>query len=257
MRLVIFKYRELLIELTKREIKQRYKQSILGYAWVILNPLFQMLVMAFVFSLILRIEGINIPYSLFLYAGLLPWTMFSTSVQSATSSLVFNAGLLTKIYFPRDVFITSTILSKLVDFLLASIIFIGFMIYYKVPLTWHFLWLAPLLSIQILFTYGISLITSSVNLFYRDVQYVVNLFLIVWMYLTPVIYPSTNFPQKYQWIFIANPLAALINGYREVLFNNSPPALVPLLSSLIISIVFAIIGKSIFLHLEGKFADVV
>ena len=114
-------YRELLSELTRREIKQRYKQSILGYAWVILNPLFQMLVMSFVFSIIMRMPDIGVPYPIYLYAGLLPWTLFSNSLGSAVNSLVNNAGLLTKIYFPREIFVLSTLRAKVVDFLPKSL----------------------------------------------------------------------------------------------------------------------------------------
>lgn len=254
---ILTTYRELLSELTKREIKQRYKQSVLGYAWVILNPLIQMIVMAFVFSLIMRIPDLGVPYSIFLYAGLLPWTLFVNSITGASGALVGNAGLLTKIYFPREIFIASTLIAKLVDFFLASTVFIAFMIYFQIPLTWNVLWFFPILAIQMLFTYALSLFVAAANLFYRDIQYIVGLGLLVWMYLTPVIYPTELFPPQYQWIFKLNPMAVFINAYREILLAGGSPNLTSLSIALVLSIVLFLIFYRLFKKLEGVFADVV
>ncbi len=253
----VLHYRELLSELTKREIKQRYKQSVLGYAWVILNPLIQMTVMAFVFSQILRVGDLGVPYPIFLYAGLLPWTLFTTSLNSSVNVLVGNAGLLTKIYFPRVVFVQSTILAKMIDFLLSSTVFVLFMIYYQIPVTWNVLWFVPIFAIQNLFTYALSLLAAACNLFYRDIQYLLGLFLLVWMYLTPVIYPTDMFPEKYQWIFQLNPMAVFINAYRQVLLGGGMPNLVSLGIGLGLSVGLYVIATSVFRRLEGAFADVV
>lgn len=250
-------YHELLSELTIREIKQRYKQSILGYAWVILNPFFQMIVMAFVFSIVMRIPNLGVPYSIFLYAGLLPWTLFANSLTSAVNVLVANAGLITKIYFPREIFVASTILAKIVDFLLASTIFIAFLIYYQTPLTWHMLWIIPIFIIQQLFTYGLALILAAANLFYRDIQYLFGLVILVWMYLTPVIYTTELFPEKYRWIFQINPMAVIINAYRQVILAGGMPNLVSLALALLVSLMILLIGYKIFKKLEGVFADIV
>lgn len=250
-------YRELLIELTKREIKQRYKQSVLGYAWVILNPLIQMLVMAFVFSQVLRITNIGVPYPIFLYAGFLPWTLFTNSLNASVNSLVGNAGLLTKIYFPRVLFVQSALLAKIVDFLLACSIFVVFMLFYRIPFTWNILWVLPIFCIQSLFTYGISLFAAAVNLFYRDVQYLLSLGLLVWMYLTPVIYPIELFPERYRWIFQVNPMAVIVNAYREVILNGQIPNLMSLAIAATLSFIIFIIARHVFQKLEGVFADVV
>lgn len=250
-------YHELLSELTIREIKQRYKQSILGYAWVILNPFFQMIVMAFVFSIVMRIPNLGVPYSIFLYAGLLPWTLFANSLTSAVNVLVANAGLITKIYFPREIFVASTILAKIVDFLLASTIFIVFLIYYQTPLTWHMLWIIPIFIIQQLFTYGLALLLAAANLFYRDIQYLFGLVILVWMYLTPVIYTTELFPEKYRWIFQINPMAVIINAYRQVILAGGMPNLVSLALALLVSLMILLIGYKIFKKLEGVFADIV
>lgn len=254
---LITTYRELLEELTKREIRQRYKQSVLGYAWVILNPLVQMLVMAFVFSYVMRIPDLGVPYAIYLYAGLLPWTLFSNSINSATNALVGNAGLLTKIFFPREVFIASTLIAKIVDFLLASIVFVFFMFYFHIPLTINILWILPIFAIQMLFTYGLSLFFAAANLFYRDIQYVVSLLILVWFYLTPVIYPTEIFPPQFQWIFKLNPMAVIVNAYRQVILAGLPPNFTSLTIALILSVVLYIICYQLFKRLEGVFADVV
>lgn len=256
--LTIFtQYRELLAELTQREIKQRYKQSVLGYAWVILNPLFQMLVMAFVFSKIMRMPPLGVPYSVYLYAGLLPWTLFANSLTSAVNSLVGNAGLITKIYFPREIFVASTIGAKIVDFLLALSVFLIFLIYFQTPITFHLLWILPIFLIQQLFTYGLSLILAAANLFYRDVQYIFNLVILVWMYLTPVIYPVELFPEQYRWIFQLNPMAVIINAYRQVLLAGAEPNYLSLGIALSLSLALLAIAFKLFKRLEGVFADVV
>lgn len=256
--LAIFtKYQELLHELTMREIKQRYKQSVLGYAWVILNPFFQMLVMAFVFSIIMRIPDLGVPYALYLYAGLLPWTLFSNSLVSASNILVSNAGLITKIYFPREIFVASTILAKIVDFLLASTVFVAFMFYFRVGVTWNVLWVLPIFAIQMLFTYGLSLFLAAANLFYRDIQYLLGLVIMIWMYLTPVIYSTEIFPAHYRWIFQLNPMAVIINAYRQVILAGGMPNLRSLAIALVLSVVLLLISYKFFKKVEGVFADIV
>lgn len=250
-------YVELTRELTTREIKARYKQSILGYAWVILNPLFQMLVMAFVFSHIIRFPTVGTPYTVFLYAGLLPWTLFANSLTGATNALVASAPLLKKIYFPREIFVISTILSKIVDFLLASTVFVLFLFIYHQPFTINLLWVLPIFIIQQIFTYGLSLILSAINLFYRDIQYVLSLILTIGMYLTPVIYPTEIFPTEYRWIFQLNPMAVIINAYRESILSGGMPNLASLSIALLVSCSIALIGYRLFKKLEGVFADVV
>ncbi|MCB9802192.1 MAG: ABC transporter permease [Pseudomonadales bacterium] len=250
-------YRELLSELTWREIKQRYKQSILGYAWVILNPLIQMLVMAFVFSKILRVESLGVPYAVFLYVGLLPWNFFSGALAGATGSLVANAGLITKIYFPREVFVLSAILAKVVDLFLALSVLVVFLIYYHISLSWHIVWVVPIFGIQLIFTYGLSLFLAAANLLYRDIQYVLGLGLIVWMYLTPVIYPTEMFPDRYRWIFQINPMAVFINAYRQVILAAGEPNYMSLGIAAVVSTSVLMLGYWFFKKLEGVFADVV
>jgi lipopolysaccharide transport system permease protein len=252
-----YSFWELLSELTLREIKSRYKQSVLGYAWVILTPLFQMLVMSFVFSTVLRVPLAGVPYSVFLYAGLLPWILFSSAVASSTNALVSNASLITKIYLPREVFVMSTILAKIVDFFLASIVFIGFMIFFHLPLTGYALWFFPIFFIQQVFTFGLSLFLAAANLFYRDIQYVVGLALMMWMYLTPVMYPADILPDKYRFIFQLNPLAVFINAYRKTILGGGAPNYSSLAIGFALSIAMCVFGYAFFKKLEGIFADVI
>lgn len=255
--LFFIKYKELLSELTKREIKSRYKQSILGYAWVILNPFFQMIVMAFVFSHIMKIPVIGVPYAIYLYVGLLPWTLFANSLTASVNSLVNNASLITKIYFPREIFVLSSILAKIVDFALASVVLIIFLVWFRVPVTIHLLWFVPIFLIQQIFTYALSLLLSAFNLFYRDAQYVLSLGLILWMYLTPVIYPAELMPERYRWIFQLNPMAVLINAYRQIILSGSMPNLTSLMLAMGVSVSLYVVAYIIFKKLEGVFADVV
>lgn len=250
-------HRQLLIELTRREIAQRYKQSALGYFWVILNPLAQMLVMSFVFSQLFNISNIDVPYSLFLFTGLLPWTLFSNSLIGATNSLVSNSGLLSKIYFPREILVASTILAKNVDFFLASSVFIIMLIIFQIHLSWNVLWFIPIFFIQNLFAYGLSLFLAAFNLFYRDVQYLLSLVLMIWMYLTPIVYSPESFPPQYRWIFKINPMAVLVDAYRQVILYGNSPNITGLLIALVLAILLFGIAFVCFKKLEGQFADAV
>jgi ABC-type polysaccharide/polyol phosphate export permease len=216
------RWSELRYQLTSREIKSRYKQSFLGYAWVILNPFIQMLVMTFVFSLIVRVPSLGVPYAIFLYTALLPWNLFSNSLAHATNAFVSNSELIKKIYFPRQIFVQATMIAKVVDFALASTILALFMFVYHTPITWNIFWLIPIFLIQEIFTYGLALVLATANLFYRDIQYVLSLILMLWMYLTPVIYPVEMVPDQYKFIFKLNPMAVLVNAYREVILGGMP-----------------------------------
>jgi lipopolysaccharide transport system permease protein len=248
---------ELLVELTKREIKQRYKQSLLGYAWVILNPLMQMIVLAFIFSRILPVGDLSAPYPIFLYLGLLPWTFFSSSLTASTISLILNGKLLSKIYLPRTVFVQSTILAKGVDFILASSLFIVFALFFHVSLTFSSLWFFPLFLIQMWFTYSLSLLVAALNLFYRDIQYLLSFVLMVWMYATPIIYPQSLFGDELQWVFHINPMANFVMLYRQVVLEGTAPDWTLVGYALLITVVTYWIGLRVFKKLEGRFADVI
>jgi len=254
----VYKWRELLWQMVSREVKARYKQSILGYFWVILNPLAQMLVMSFAFSIIMRIptnSAGNIPYSIFLFVALLPWTLFSNSLSSAASSLVVSSSLITKIYFPRTILVISTIIAKIIDFLFANIILIIYLIIYQIPININILWIFPIFFIQQIFTLGLSLFFSAANLLYRDIQYLLSMILLLWMYITPIIYSADMIPVKYKFIFQLNPMAVIVNAYRQVILAGSPPKYSSLIIATVVSFVFLLIGLSYFKSREKIFAD--
>jgi lipopolysaccharide transport system permease protein len=254
----ILKRRELLYQLTSREIKARYKQSIIGYFWVILNPLFQMLVMSFAFSIIMRIPtnaSSHIPFSIFLYVALLPWNLFAGSLASASASLVGSGSLITKIYFPRSILVISTINAKIVDFLYASTILVAYMIAYRIPITINILWVIPIFFIQQIFTLGLALFFAASNLLYRDIQYLLSLLLLLWMYLTPVIYPADLVPERFKIFFQLNPMAVIINAYRQTVLGMAPPNYQSIIIALFVSFITLSLGLRYFKAKEKIFAD--
>lgn len=250
-------YRELLINLAHREINQRYKQSVLGYAWVILTPLVQMLVLTFVFSTILKIPSQGAPYILFLSVALLPWNFFVTGLTSSANSLVSNSNLITKIYFPREILVYSTILAKMVDLAFSLLVLVCFFIFFQQPVHISVLWVPVIFFIQLIFMGGLSLIVSSLNLFYRDIQYILALLLILWMYITPIIYPVEVIPPQYRFIMSLNPMAVIVNAYRKTILSGGPPNWSSLAIALVMSVVIFIVGFYLFKKSEGKFADYV
>ncbi len=255
--MIIFKHWELIKYLTEKEIKARYKQSFLGFFWVVLNPFFQMLIMSFVFSKVMRVNNLGVPYPVFLYAGLLPWLFFSNSLQNATEELVENASLIKKIYFPREILVLSALLAKAFDFALSTLIFVLLLIWYRIPFTPYMLLFLPLFLLQFLFTYGVSLFLSATNLFYRDVRYLLNLVVTIWFYATPVIYATEFFPVQYRWIFRINPMSVFINAYRQILLAGDLPNFPSLLIGVCVSLLIFILSIGLFKRLEGMFADVV
>jgi len=254
----VIKWHELLWQMVGREVKARYKQSILGYFWVILNPLAQMLVMSFAFSIILRVPtnaAGNIPYSVFLFVALLPWNLFASSLTSACASLVGSASLITKVYFPRTILVLSTIIAKIVDFLFASIILIIYMIAYHLPINANILWIIPIFFIQQIFTVGLSLFFAAANLIYRDIQYLLNMIILLWMYASPVFYPADLVPGKYRILFQLNPMAVIINAYRQTILGGGAPNYSSLLIALLFSFIVLLIGLAYFKSREKIFAD--
>ena len=193
---------------------------------------------------------------MFLFCGLLAWNLFTNSVSACTNALVGSKDLIKKIYFPREILVASSIAAKFVDFCLASTVFIVMLFIYRLPVTWQVLWLGPILFIQVIFMYALGLILAAANLFYRDIQFLWNLVVLLWMYCTPVMYSPENFPAKIAWVFKVNPMAVLINAYRQVILAGGAPNFVSLAIALIVSLVLLVIGFRFFKKYEGKFADV-
>lgn len=253
----LFRYRELTEELVKREVKSRYKQSILGYAWVILVPLLNLAVLSLVFSVFVRIPTGNIPYPIFLFAGLVPWTFTANAISSATSSLVKNSSLITKVYLPQEVFPIAAILSKFIDLVLTLVILVLFMLVFGISYKLTLLYFPLVFVFQFLLVAGISFILSALNVFYRDVENVISVVLILWMYITPVIYPQEFIPEKFIPIFNLNPMMPIINSYRNIVLFGVPPAWTSFIYACIFSVVIFVVGFLFFKSKSKHFADVV
>ncbi|MFZ5517067.1 MAG: ABC transporter permease [Candidatus Zhuqueibacterota bacterium] len=253
----VYGYRELLYALITRDIKVRYKQSLLGVCWALLQPLALMIIFTIVFSRFASIATPGIPYPIFSYCALLPWTFFSTSLSFAIPSLVNNITLITKIYFPREIFPIAAVAACFFDFLVASLVFVGMMVIYHVAPTMALIFLPILLAIQIVLTLGIALFASAANVFFRDIRYVVPLALQIWLFLSPVIYPLALVPEKYRSLYLLNPMAVLIDGYRTVVLNGMAPSAIWLAWAALISfLVFA--GSYLFFKkIEMRFADLI
>ena len=211
------KHRDLLWMWAQREIQIRYKQSILGTAWAIIQPLVLMIMFSIIFANFLKVESDGLPYPLFSYAAVLPWTLLATSINFGIPSLVGNMNLVTKIYFPREILPLGSIIAALIDFLIAGIVFVGMMIWYHIPISWNILWLPVILMIELALILGVTLPASALNVFYRDIRFVIPLGLQLWMYASPVIYPISMVPEKFQGIYGLNPMVGILDSYRRVL----------------------------------------
>lgn len=250
-------YWELLVNLTKREVKGRYSQSFFGFAWAMAQPLATMLVFTFVFSRLGQIGSGGAPYPLFAYAALVPWFFFSNSVSSGMMSVITYRNIVTKTYFPREIIPLAQVSSRLLDFGAAATLFVLMALHYHVGFgVWALT--APLLFVMLVaFTCAITLLTSATNVFYRDVSPVVTIALQLWLYLTPVAYPLSKVPDRYRLFFALNPLTAIIEGTRSALvFNRAPDwSLVGLGAS--ITAVLLVGSFVLFKKLDRYFADVI
>lgn len=252
----IWAHRELLYFLVWRDLKVRYKQTILGASWVILQPLLMTLVFAVFLGKIARVPSGSVPYVLFLYSGLLPWTFFSNAVSSSSHSLIASAHMITKVYFPRSIVPAAALLVRLSDFLIASVTLIILMLYYGQPFTWAIL-IAPLLMLHLtLLALGLGLWFSALNVKYRDIGTALPVLLQLWMFASPIIYPSSLVPQQWKWAYDLNPLVGIIEGFRASIlglgFNWRS-----LMISVAITLTLLVYSTYAFKHLEDEFADVV
>jgi homopolymeric O-antigen transport system permease protein len=217
----LWAYRELFYFLIWRDLKVRYKQTLLGVAWVIIQPLLSMLVFALIFGRVVGVPSEGIPYPLFAMAGLLPWTFFSSSVTRSGNSLVGSAHLITKVYFPRLLIPSAAVAACLVDFAIGFAMLALLMVYYGVPVSMNLLMLPMLVLLTALFALGIGLWASALNVKYRDVGQILPFMVLLGMFATPIIYPSSIFPAKWLWVLELNPLTGIIEGYRASLFRRS------------------------------------
>lgn len=249
-------YRELLYFLTWREIKVRYKQTALGFAWAVIQPVCMMIVFTLFFGTLAKIPSEGIPYPLFNYAALLPWTLFAEGITRSSMSMVQNPNLVKKVYFPRLVIPLSGILSPLVDFAIAFTILVGMMFYYGYAPTVNVLWLPAFIVLALMTSLGVGLWLSAINVKYRDVRYVIPFLIQLWLFASPVVYSSSLLPERFQAIYGLNPMAGVIEGFRWALLGTEPPGSL-IAISVIIVIVILISGAFYFRRNEKTFADVI
>jgi lipopolysaccharide transport system permease protein len=212
--------RELLYFLIWRDVKVRYKQTLLGAAWAVLQPLVTMLIFTYFFGKLARVPTDDTPYPIFFYTGLLIWTYFSNAVMNGANSLISNTNLIRKVYFPRLIVPASAVGAGLIDFAIASALLVGLLIYYRFPVTVGYLMLLPLVSLTTLLALGLSVWLSALNVRYRDVRYALPFLIQVWMFVSPIIYPSTLVPQEWRWLMNLNPVAGIIENIRASLLGR-------------------------------------
>ena len=253
----LWEYWELLYFLTWRDIKVRYKQTLLGGVWAILQPFCMMVVFSLFFGKLARIPSDDVPYPIFAYAGLLPWTFFSKGVTDSANSLVGSQNLITKVYFPRLVIPISSVMSGVVDFFLAFTVLIGMMVYYEIYPSVSILFLLPLLLLTLVSSLGVGLWLSAVNVKYRDVRYTLPFLVQFWLFATPVAYPSSLLPEPWRTIYGINPMVGVVEGFRWALLGagNAPGAMVAVSS--LVSIFIFVSGMFYFRRMERIFADIV
>ena len=254
----ILAHRELLWALGIREVRVRYKQSLLGVAWAAIQPLTMMFIFTVVFGRFARLPSEGVPYPVFSYAALLPWNFFSSGVSSAITSVAGGGALIKKVYFPRAVLPLSSMLTSAVDFLVSAGVFGLLLAYYKVSVGWHLVYLAPLLLLQVAFMVGISLFLGAFNAYYRDVRYVLPIALQVWLYATPVVWSMTLVPAQYRTLYAAlNPMAAVIEGWRAAVLRGSAPDAALVAAAAVTAGVVLLVGYRYFHYVERNFADVI
>lgn len=249
----LYEYRELLKSNVKKEIRGKYKGSFLGVLWSFINPLLQVLVYAIVFPYIMRIQTDN--YLIFLIIGIIPWTFFTTVINQGMITVRMNSGIIKKVYFPREILPISVATSGLVNFLISCIIILLFCIFGGVGISWHLIFLPLIMLIEYIFSLGLVLGLSAINIYIKDTEYIVQFILNMLFYATPILYQSSLFPSKIRWILDINPMAQIINSYRDIFLYHQIPGLSNIIYILIISVIVFFIGLAIFRKLEKGFAE--
>lgn len=249
------RYRDLLIALTVHRIQVRYKQSVLGPAWAVVQPLAMMLIFTGVFSVIARVPTNGQPYAVFAYAGLLPWTAFASALSTGSVSLVSHAPLVTRVYFPREILPLTYVAAALFDLAVASIVLAALLIYYGIGLTTNALWIAPTLVVLTGLATAISLVLAAVNVRFRDVGVAMPLLLQVWMFASPVIYPLNAVPARWRPLYLLNPMAGIVDAFRKAVLDGVPPDPRALGSAAVLTLVALPLAYMWFKHVDATMAD--
>lgn len=249
----LYQYREFLKTNVKKDIRGKYKGSFLGVLWSFINPLLMTLVYAIVFPFILKSGPEH--YTTFIVIAILPWNWFTTVISQGTFCIVGNADIIKKVYFPREILPLSSATSGLVNYIISVPIILIFLLVSGIGFSWNILWLPLIALTQYLLTIGIILITSAINVYIRDAEYIINFFITMLFYATPVLYVTTLFPEKYRWILYLNPMTTIINSYRDIFYYQRIPDMQFLLPVLLSSLLLVLLGMIVFRKLKRGFAE--
>lgn len=253
----LWAYRELLYFLTVRDIKVRYKQTALGAAWAIIQPVMTMLVFTLFFGRLAGIDTGGVPYPVFAFAGLLPWTFFSNAITNSGNSLVTDARLISKVYFPRMIIPAAAVAAGWVDLIIAFVFSLGLFFYYGIGLTWKLVLLAPLFALVSLLALGTGMLLAALNIKYRDVRYALPFMIQLWLFASPVIYPLSLVSPQWRWILMLNPMSGIIENLRAALFAGTNFNWASLAISIGVTLVVLTCGAFYFKYMEKQFADIV
>ena len=250
----IYRYREMLINMVRRELRGKYKGSILGFLWTFINPLLQLVVYTIVFSNIMRMGVSN--YEIFLFVALIPWMFFSTSVLSGAGSIIYNQSLVTKIYFPREILPLSVVTSNFINMIYCSVIVLAVVLFYHMNLNLEVWFMLPVIAfIEYILVIGIVLIVSALTVYFRDLEHILGIIIMAWQFLTPVMYPESFVPSQYQAILYLNPMTPIIISFRDVLYYGNMPVVENLVYAFLWSLIIFICGFLLFGKLQKDFAE--
>lgn len=253
----IYEYRQMIASLVKKDLRGRYKGSVLGFLWTFVNPLLQLLVYSIVFSSIMRMANVD-KYYLFLFVALIPWIFFSSSLTGGATSILANTNMITKIYFPREVLPISYVTSCFVNMLYSFIVVFIVVIISGIGVNLLSLLFLPLVMfVEYIFALGIALIVSAVNVYFRDLEHILGIITMAWMYFTPIIYGIDAIPEQWAFYFRLNPMCHIITAYRDILYFKSIPDVPALLATGGVSAVILIVGFAVFSKLKRRFAETV
>ena len=249
----IYTYRHMLFTLVKQDINGRYKGSIFGFLWTLLNPLFMLLVYSIVFQFVFRSDIEN--YPIYLFICLMPWNAFNNMIGAGTTCVSNNASILKKVYFPREVLPLSVVISNTIQYFFSVVIIFIALLVSGVGISWYALLLPIVVLVQITFAFGLILMLSAANVYVRDVQYMMNPIMMIWMYASPILYSITMVPEKWLWLYKLNPMVSILQGYQNILYDQTLPDFKSLGIVFLVSIVICIIGYLIFNKIQRRFEE--
>jgi lipopolysaccharide transport system permease protein len=250
-------YRDLFAFLVIRDIKVKYKQTVLGGLWAVIQPFFMMVVFTLFFGKLAKIPSDGIPYPIFNYTAMIAWTYFSSSINTSSNSIVGSGNLISKVYFPRILIPITSVIAGLLDFALAFIVLLGMMLYYHIYPNLLVLALPVLVILMVLTAGGVGLLLAALNAKYRDIRYTIPFLVQFWMFATPIVYPASMIPERYRMIYALNPMTGVIEGFRSVLLGRTPFPTEMVLMSAVLSLGFFILGLTYFKQVERYFADII